>query len=246
MKDKLKIKVSSFVAGLLDSDAYFFGFRRNETSNRNAFLNKLIPILVSMRKERRREIEDLLEKECCKEDKEKIYRATNRVVEKAYFNGEKNGKPEVDFWIRPSKETLSVFDEIEVSEAVITGQKPAAYIRGLLNEYAVWARHIRERIAFSKELYIFEKACRTKHILCYYNKTTKKRYKAFAFGHYYKDYSEDKNHCVLYDIKRKWIKTISLKELEGAYLIREKYDPSAQLLQDLSEYLEKDDFEYFD
>lgn len=240
MKEKIKIKVSSSVADVLDFDAYFFGFKRNGTSNRNAFLNKLIPILVSLRKERRREIEGLLEKECGKKDKEKIYKATNRAVEKAYFNGPKNGKPEVDFWIRPSKETLGIFDEIEASEAVITGQKPSAYIRGLLNEYVMLARYIRERIVFSKELYIFEKACRTKHILCYYNKTTKKRYKAFAFVHYYRKYFEDKNCCVLYDIKRKWVKAVSLQELEAAYLIREKYNPSEQLMQELREFLEKE------
>ena len=46
MTDKIKIKVSSFVANILENDALRFGFTKNGNANKNALLNKLIPTLV--------------------------------------------------------------------------------------------------------------------------------------------------------------------------------------------------------
>ena len=57
MTDKIKVKISSFVADILENDALRFGFTKNERSNKNALLNKLIPTLVEVRKARRNEIE---------------------------------------------------------------------------------------------------------------------------------------------------------------------------------------------
>ena len=59
MTDKIKIKVSIFVANILENDAMRFGFLKNEKSNKNALLNKLIPVLMEVRKERRKEIENI-------------------------------------------------------------------------------------------------------------------------------------------------------------------------------------------
>ena len=39
-------------------------------------------------------------------------------------------------WIRPSKETISTYDEIETSEMIITAQELSVCIRGLSNEYS--------------------------------------------------------------------------------------------------------------
>ena len=57
MTDKIKVKISSFVANILENDALRFGFIKNNKSNKNALLNKLIPTLVEVRKTRRNEIE---------------------------------------------------------------------------------------------------------------------------------------------------------------------------------------------
>ncbi len=73
MMDKIKIKVSSFVANILENDALRFGFMKNGKSNKNALLNKLIPTLVEVRKVRRNEIEDILKNEYNRDDSENIY-----------------------------------------------------------------------------------------------------------------------------------------------------------------------------
>ena len=49
MTDKIKIKVSLFVANILENDALRFGFLKNGNSNKNALLNKLIPRLRPFR-----------------------------------------------------------------------------------------------------------------------------------------------------------------------------------------------------
>ena len=63
MADKIKIKVSAFVANILNNDAHRFGFVKNGKSNKNALLNKLIPALVELRKTRRSEVKELLKYE---------------------------------------------------------------------------------------------------------------------------------------------------------------------------------------
>ena len=86
MTDKIKVKISSFVVNILENDALRFGFTKNDKSNKNALLNKLIPVLVAVRKERRNEIEYVLKEEFQREDGENIYNAVNTVIDKVYFN----------------------------------------------------------------------------------------------------------------------------------------------------------------
>lgn len=101
MIDKIKIKVSSFVANILENDAYRFGFMKNKKSNKNALLNKLIPTLVEVRKARRKEIEEVLKNEYNRADSENIYNAVNTVIDRVYFNGEELNVLEEYIWIRP-------------------------------------------------------------------------------------------------------------------------------------------------
>ncbi|MBQ1244673.1 MAG: hypothetical protein IIX94_02890 [Clostridia bacterium] len=111
MTDKIKVKVSSFVANILENDALRFGFTKNNKSNKNALLNKLIPTLLEVRKARRNEIEDILKNEYNRKDSENIYNAVNTVIDRVYFNDAELNALEEYIWIRPSKEALLAFDE---------------------------------------------------------------------------------------------------------------------------------------
>ena len=88
----------------------------NNKSNKNALLNKLIPTLVEVRKARRNEIEYVLKEEYQREDTENIYNAVNTVIDKVYFNDAELNILDEYIWIRPSKETMAIYDEIETSE----------------------------------------------------------------------------------------------------------------------------------
>ena len=243
MTDKIKIKVSSFVANILENDALRFGFMKNGQSNKNALLNKLIPTLVEVRKTRRNEIEDILKNEYNREDNENIYNAVNTVIDRVYFEDEELNVLDEYIWIRPSKETMTAYDEIETSETLITAQEIPVYIRGLLNEYSRLPQYKREMLVFDKELDVFSDACYTRHILHFKDKETGERYKAFAFNYYYGYLYDQTNYCIIYDINNKTIKSIPLYRIQNIYMIKQKYKPSEQLTERLQRYIEDCDFE---
>ncbi len=243
MTDKIKIKISSFVANVLENDALRFGFTKNDKSNKNALLNKLIPTLVEVRKARRNEIEYVLKEEYQREDTESIYNAVNTVIDKVYFNDAELNVLDEYVWIRPSKETMSTYDEIETSEILITAQEISVYIRGLLNEYSRLPQYKREMLVFDKELDIFSDACLTRNILHFRDKETNKRYKAFAFNYYYGYLYDQTNYCVIYDINESEIKSIPLSNIQNIYIIKRKYKPSEKLVELLQEYADNCDFQ---
>ncbi len=243
MTDKIKVKVSSFVANILENDALRFGFMKNNKSNKNALLNKLIPTLVEVRKARRNEIEDILKNEFNREDSENIYNAVNTVIDKVYFNDEELNVLDEYIWIRPSKETASTYDEIETSEVLITAQELSVYIRGLLNEYSRFPQYKREMLVFDKELDIFDTACFSHNILHFRDKETNKRYKAFAFSYYYGYLYDQTNYCIIYDLNNTTIKAIPLYRIRDIYAIKQKYKPSEKLIELLQEYADNCDFE---
>ena len=243
MTDKIKIKVSSFVANILENDALRFRFMKNAQSNKNALLNKLIPTLVEVRKTRRNEIEDILKNEYNREDSENIYNAVNTVIDRVYFEDEELNVLDEYIWIRPSKETMSTYDEIETSETLITAQEISVYIRGLLNEYSRLPQYKREMLVFDRELDVFSDACYTRHILHFKDKETGDRYKAFAFG-YYCDYLYNQtNYCIIYDVNNMTIKAIPLYRIQDVYMIKQKYKPSERLTELLQEYTDTYNFE---
>lgn len=243
MTDKIKVKVSLFVANILENDALRFGFMKNGNSNKNALLNKLIPTLVEVRKARRNEIEDILKNEYNREDSESIYNAVNTVINRVYFDDEELNVLDEYIWIRPSKETIAAYDEIETSETLITAQEVPVYIRGLLNEYSRLPQYKREILTFDRELKIFADACDTRQILHFKDKETDERYKAFAFGYYYGYLYDQTNYCIIYDIHNKILKAIPLYRIQDIYTIKQKYKPSERLLEQLQEYVDNCDFQ---
>ena len=231
------------MANILENDALRFGFTKNEKSNKNALLNKLIPTLVEVRKARRNEIEDILKNEYNREDSENMYNAINTVIDRVYFEDEELNILDEYIWIRPSKETMATYDEIETSETLITAQELPVYIRGLLNEYSRLPQYKREVLTFDGELGIFSNACATQQILHYKDKETGERYKAFAFGYYYGYLYDQTNYCIIYAISDKTIKAIPLYRIQDIYTIKQKYKPSERLMQQLQEYVDNCDFE---
>lgn len=243
MTDKIKVKISSFVSNILENDALRFGFIKNKKSNKNALLNKLIPTLIEVRKARRNEIEYILKEEYNREDTESIYNAVNTVIDKVYFSDAELNVLDEYIWIRPSKETMSVYDEIETSETIITAQEISVYIRGLLNEYSRLPQYKREMLVFDKELDVFSDACFTQNILHFKNKETQKRYKAFAFNYYYGYLYDQTNYCIIYDINESKIKAIPLYDIQDMYIIKQKYKPGEKLINALQEYANDCNFE---
>lgn len=243
MTDKIKIKVSSFLANILENDALRFEFLKNGKSNKNALLNKLIPTLVKVRKTRRNEIEYILTNEYNREDGENIYNAVNTVIDRVYFVNEELNVLDEYIWIRPSKEAMTTFDEIETSEILITAQEMTVYIRGLLNEYACLPQYKREILVFSKELDIFSSACSSEQIIHFKDNETNERYKAFAFGYCYGYMYDQTNYCIIYDINNKTIKSIPLYRIQDIYTIKQKYKPSEALQKKLQLYVDNYNFE---
>ena len=242
MTDKIKVKISSFVANILENDALRFGFTKNGKSNKNALLNKLIPTLVEVRKARRNKIESILKNEYCRKDSESIYNAVNTVIDEVYFNDAELNVLDEYIWIRPSKETMPVYDEIETSEILITAQEVSVYIRGLLNEYSRFPQYKREILVFDRELDVFSEACYTQSILHFRNKETNTKHKAFAFNYYYGYLYDQNNYCTIYDIDDSKIISIQLHCIQDIYAIKQKYKPSEKLVAQLQEYEENCDF----
>lgn len=243
MTDKIKIKVSSFVANILENDALRFGFKKNEKPNKNALLNKLIPTLVEIRKTRRNEIEHILKNEYNRDDSENIYNAVNTVIDRVYFEDEELNVLDEYIWIRPSKESMATYDEIETSETLITAQEIPVYIRGLLNEYSRLPQYKRELLTFYIELEKFSIACETRQILHFKDKETNEKYKAFAFGYYYGYLYDQTNYCIIYDINNSTIKAVPLYRMQDIFMIKQKYKPSEQLNEQLQAYADNCNFE---
>lgn len=243
MKDKIKIKLSSFVTNILENDALRFGFTKKDKSNKNALLNKLIPTLVEVRKARRNEIEYVLKEEYQREDTENIYNAVNTVIDKIYFNDAELNVLDEYIWIRPSKETMHVYDEIETSEIFITAQELSVYIRGLLNEYSRFPQYKREMLVFDKELDIFSDACSTHNIVHFRDRESNERHKAFAYHCYYGYLYDQTNYCVIYDMNEKKIKSIPVCNIQDIYAIKQKYKPNEKLLEILQEYVDNCNFD---
>ena len=243
MKEKIKIKVSSFLSNVLENDAYRFGFMKNGKSNKNALLNKLIPTLVEIRKLRRDEIDYILTNEYNRDDSERIYSAVNTVIDRVYFRDAELDELEEYIWIRPSKDKLDVFDEIQRSEVKITALETSAYIRGLLNEYVRLPQYKREMLVFDKELDIFDEACSTSRIIHFTDSETNEKYKAVAFSYYYGYLYNQTNYCVILDLINKKIKSIPLHKIKDAYLLKQKYNLDEKIIKLLLDYVNEYNFE---
>jgi len=238
---KTKIRLSSFVLLIIDNDCQAFGFISKDNSpNRNGFLNKLIPNLVDLRKKRREEIEITLKDDFQRKDSESIYEAVNNVIDRVYFKDEMIAEKNSSVWLRPNRSARNTFDEIEESELKITCQDFSSYIRGLLNEYSCLPQYKRQSLAFAKEDQICRRAYETNQIMIFRYKGGRYRvcFYMMEFGFLY----DQTNYVICLDTKTKEIRSFDLSFVENPILIKEKYRLDERAETRIQEYLEKNDF----
>lgn len=251
--DSFKIRISHFAQMVLDYDAGIFGFiHRNERSNINGLINKLVPILLEKRKERRNLIHDTLDEAIefrfneMKADKLRYY--IDSIMDRIYFAGEEYDSDLSDeIWIRPSQKSAHTFDEIKDSETDICQLNRSDYLRGLLNEYVRLPQFRREQILFSKELVKLIDSIHGDNI-CGFNYDNKK-YKAVILLHWIEPFETHNNYVFFYDIEHDLIKVALLHEISDVYLRdRKKHvdDTVLNKLDDIFEtraFIENDTFE---
>ena len=238
----IKLSVSDFVHRILQNDAEKFGFLKKEKEpNLNGLLNKLIPNLLFFRKSRRDEIHRILSEDFARNDTEAIYECVNTVIDQVYFLDAELQILDDVIWFRPSKKQNAVFDEIEQSETMITGQTTTEYIRGLLNEYSRFPQYKRETIAFDNELYDFATACETGRL--FHATVNGKSIRMFAFHYVYGFTYDQSNYLIGYDITNKVIGAIPLSMIRDSYLVDRKYNPSHKLIELLQEYYENEEYD---
>ena len=238
----IKLSVSDFVHRILQNDAEKFGFLKKEKEpNLNGLLNKLIPNLLFFRKSRRDEIRRILSEDFARNDTEAIYECVNTVIDQVYFLDAELQILDDVIWFRPSKKQNAVFDEIEQSETMITGQTTTEYIRGLLNEYSRFPQYKRETIAFDNELYDFATACETGRL--FHATVNGKSIRMFAFHYVYGFTYDQSNYLIGYDITNKVIGAIPLSMIRDSYLVDRKYNPSHKLIELLQEYYENEEYD---
>lgn len=220
-----KIKISHFCQMILDYDAGIYGFiHKNEESNINGLINKLIPILLEKRKERRTLIHDTLDEALefrfdeNKSDKLRSY--IDSIMDKTYFSGEEyDSDLSEEIWIRPSQNNAEIFDEINDSETEICQLNRSDYLRGWLNEYVRLPQFRREQTLFSKELTKLIDSIHNDHLCSF--KYDGEKYKAVILLHWFEPIETHDNYIFFYDINHDLIKVALLHEIYDVYL-REK------------------------
>ena len=243
MVDKIKVAISSFVITTLENDAYRYSFVKNNKANKNALLNKLIPILMELRQEKRERLVQILKYDYNRSDADNVCDAVNSVVDKIYYYDEELDVLDDYLWIRPSKENISVFDEIKSSEIHITSQTISEFIRGLLNEYSRLPQYKREELVYKREYDVFKQGYFDNRVVYFTDSNDNRRYKVFPLAYYYEHLYEQVDYCVFYDIKNNKIRSVRLSDIKNAYMIKEKFYPSDKIINKQKEYTDKLDFE---
>lgn len=252
-QDSFKIRISHFAYMVLDYDAGIYGFiHKNEESNINGLLNKLIPILLEKRKERRSLIHDTLDEALefrfdeKKSDKLRSY--LDSIMDKTYFAGEEyDSDCSEEIWIRPSQNNAEIFDEITDSETEICQLNRSDYLRGLLNEYVRLPQFRREQILFSKELNKLVDSIHNDNVCSF--KYDDEKYKAVILLHWFEPFETHNNYVFFYDITHDLIKVALLHEIYDVYLLektRRIDDITLEKMQDIfetREFIENDTFE---
>lgn len=242
--EKIKLRISNFVSIIIDHDAQLWGFVKNDdTSNKNGFLNKLIPNMLAIRKERREEIKRILQDDYKRHDAEQVYQCVNSVIDEVYFKDEELNELSIDIWIRPTKDSLIAFDEIESEELATTLTDMTSYIRGLLNEYARLPQYKRQDIIFMEEENIINEASSTGRILCF--NYDEERYKVYAYWRIYQYALEQRSYLVAFDIERNEISSFFIEKIINPYLLKKKYIPTKRLLDILKDYCENEELDEY-
>lgn len=252
-QDSFKIRISHFAYMVLDYDAGIYGFiHKNEESNINGLINKLIPILLEKRKERRNLIHDTLDEALefrfdeKKSDKLRSY--LDAIMDKTYFAGEEyDSDRSEEIWIRPSQKNAEIFDEIKDSETEICQLNRSDYLRSLLNEYVRLPQFRREQILFSQELNKLIDSIYNDNVCSF--KYDDDKYKAVILLHWFEPFETHNNYIFFYDINHDLIKVALLHEIHDVYL-REKTrridEITLKKLQDVFDtraFIENDTFE---
>lgn len=224
ISDKIKIRVSEFVELIVCNDAQAFGFvKGNQSPNINAFLNKLIPNMLGLRKDRRAKIHDGIDSvmEFAKEKiaQEHIRLFLDTIIDQVYFADNLQTK-ESDLWIRPTKDKMVFFDEIEQVETDITGMNLSACIRSLLNEYAKMPQFIREKIVFKTELDVISESFYDGRII--WLSYDDKRYKVVVLNVISGVTYDQTNYVVCYDTGNNAIKSFLLPGISNIVKTKKK------------------------
>ena len=93
-------------------------------------------------------------------------------------------------------------------------------------------------LTFDRELDVFAESCYTNQIVHFYDKESKKRYRAFAYEYVYGYLYDQTNYCIIYDLDRYTIKSIPLYRIQDIYIEKKKYKPNDVLINKLQEYLD--------
>lgn len=235
--DKKKIGVSLFVDLIIENDACNFGFiKKDGYPNKNGFLNKIIPNILTLRKVKREKIRRTLA-DMGRENAEEIYEAVNQIIDEVYFDNEDIHTLDTNICLLPTRETATIFDEICENETVITAQTPTECIRGLLNEYALLPQYKRETVAFSTEIDMIFDACTTGKTLHFDFKGDK--FKFFPFQHMYGFLYNQSNYLIGYDINRKQIRSFPIVLIRRLFVLKGKYHPNPNLVEKLQDYLNR-------
>ena len=241
--EKFKIRVSLFIRQILEFDAISLGFvKNNGEANINAFLNKLIPNLLKLKKEQRSAVLELAKKSAYikigkPEDIDNMVCDLIAIHDSVYFNDEEHDDCLETVWIRPTKENISVFDEIIESETEITGLDKSNYIRNMLNEYSRFPKYKKEQIAFMDECHITLVARDTKQVLKFRYENQLKS--AYVFGCVYDYLQEQGNYVLCYDMTSNIICRYQISEISALNLLNKKHKPSEKIATLCKEYLEQ-------
>ena len=139
-KTKYKIRLSFTTYYTLLNDMYTFNFiKENGDPNQNNFYNTLISSYYNNLKYRYNEINDYIFNELYShiKDKNKISKIANSLntkINEIYHSDFNYKYHNFDIYIYPTKDTASMYDEIENNELKI--ESMSEFIRNLFNEYA--------------------------------------------------------------------------------------------------------------
>lgn len=244
LDEKIKIRISGFLRETLELDAQAFNFvKNNNEANLNSFLNKLIPNLLILKKERREKIFEYA-KDTLNIPETDLYKAEelinnlNAIFDEIYFSDVELNELTETIWIRPVKENISVFDEIIDSETEITGMDKSSYIRTLLNEFSRFPRYKKQQIVFAEECNISLEA-RDSHRLLKF-RFDGDIHKVFVFSCVYNYLQEQGNYILCYDIGRNIICRYEISEVSALHLLREKFEPNEKIETAIEKYCSED------
>ncbi|MCM1533416.1 MAG: WYL domain-containing protein [Corallococcus sp.] len=244
LSNLIKVRISNFVSLIIENDAQLWGFvKSDDTSNKNALLNKLIPNMLEIRKERRERIRDILENRYQRKNAEDIYECANMVIDEVYFRDEELDNLKDTVWIRPTKDSVAAFDEIESEELTISALDMSTYIRGLLNEYARLPQYKRQDVVFRKENLLISETYATDRVLRFWYED--ERYKVFVFRQVYQYTLNQRNYIVAYDLERQEISSFFIEKIKDPYLLKKKFRPSFDLLEVLQDYCDNEEYDEY-